>query len=136
MKYAQATTAAVPRRHKASGSSCECARRVSRWQSPSEIEARKGFIASSLRRRPICNAPPSLHFYTEEHVPLRAEVPHSEDFPPHKRYGQYRRGFARLVQVLKLLFKDAHWVDNLCQCERSPLNPPGNQRFRILRLGG
>jgi hypothetical protein len=82
------------------------------------------------------HAPPSLHFYTEEHVPLRAEVPHYEDFPPHKRYGQYRRGFARLVQVLKLLFKDTHWVDNLCQCERSPLNPSGNQRFRILRLRG
>src|SRR6266536_798598 len=39
------------------------------------------------------------------------------------------------VQVPKLLFQNTHWVDNLCQCETLPLNPPGNQRFRMPECG-
>src|SRR5271157_1586 len=37
----------------------------------------------------------------------------------------------REVQVLKLLFRNARWVDNLCQCETCTADPPDNQRFRI-----
>src|SRR6266852_3388023 len=38
---------------------------------------------------------------------------------------------SRKVQVPKLLFRNSHWVDNLCQCESILADPPGNQRFRI-----
>jgi type IV pilus assembly protein PilB len=40
---------------------------------------------------------------------------------------------SREVQVPKLLLRNAHWVDNLCQCEGFPVDPPGNQRFRTNR---
>src|ERR1035438_4140935 len=39
-------------------------------------------------------------------------------------------GSSRKVQVLKLLFRNSHWVDNLCQCENIAADTPGNQRFR------
>src|ERR1700690_4123838 len=38
---------------------------------------------------------------------------------------------SREVQVLKLLFRNSHWVDNLCQCEGNSVDPPENQRLRI-----
>src|ERR1019366_7098787 len=36
----------------------------------------------------------------------------------------------REVQVPKLLLRNSHWVDNLCQCESIGADPPGNQRLR------
>ena len=65
-----------------------------------------------------------------KNMACRADFPNTKDFLAQMRPTAGINLTRREVQVPKLLFRNSHWVDNLCQCESNLADPPVNQRLR------
>src|ERR1035438_837672 len=70
---------------------------------------------------------------TEEHGRSRCDPRHNCHFSAQMLRTTGATGTSCEVQVPKLLFRNSHWVDNLCQCESIPLIPPEISGFALTR---
>jgi hypothetical protein len=66
-----------------------------------------------------------------KNMACRADFPNTKDFLAQMRPTAGINLTRREVQVPKLLFRNSHWVDNLCQCESNLADPPEISGFAL-----